>query len=557
MKPFTIGDPQIRRLAAVFTLFLFVFEVYVVGVNYSRYFVYLLDNETVFFLVIAVLCWLASFYLCFHFICFALMGSWPYRVICLAVFSASIFVEYGYQKALGRFSDRIDIETAMAATPEQQVASIAMYLSWVAVVPCVVFLILLILYRSEKPRGLKHLLLANGLMIAAFALFPVIVDQKFETLSLAAFYRTTTDFLLNGPVMNGKWGSAVTGVELKRRVIRQPTLPAGQQPDNNVIIVVDESVMGDHFSLNGYARPTTPLFDDLASKGILHNWGIAAAASTGSRFTYSALVAGLSPDDFPDRTEFKVNTFPTLFQYAKSMNYKTYFFDGQMLAYWGGIDDDKNYIDHWQGVLDVSDHMPFETWGMDNLIAAKVHSIIYASSGNFIFIFKHGSHIPYQSNFPPDQQVWSPSYTTANKFDIPSGDRLPEVVNAYDNSIKYNVNSFFHDLVDDYRQIPNKSVIIYTGDHGQTLFAGGRSSHGGNTKGEATVPLLIIGTLDAKVDASYTASHQNIFPTVLDLMHYPDELRDHISAPSLLKAKSADSRPRFFNPDLGYKIPFD
>lgn len=557
IKPSTIDDHKIRRLAFGFLIFLFVFEIYVIRVNYSLYFVYLLDSETLFFSVIALICIFVSFYVFFRFISYAISASWFYKIICFLIFAVSIFVEYGYQKALGRFSDKIDIETAITSTPEQQIASVAMYVNFYAITPCIILVLLFMFYKAEKPGGPKDFLIANFLLIVSFALFPFVVNQKFPTLSTNAFFRTITDFLINGPVASGKWASEFTGVDVRRRQIKKPSLPENYRPATNIIVVIDESVRGDHLSLNGYARETTPLLDNLARENRLHNWGIAAAASTGSRFTYGAIITGLTPDDFPDRTEFKVNTFPTVFQYAKAMNYKTYFFDGQMNGYWGGIADDKNYVDSWKGVLDVSEHMAFETWELDNIIAKKVKSIIYSSTGNFIFVFKHGSHIPYQSNFPPDQKVWSPSYETANKFDIPSGDQLPQVVNAYDNSIRYNLNSFFRNLIDDYANIPNNSIIIYTGDHGQTLFVNGRSSHGGNTKEEACVPLFIIGAIDRNVDTAYKASHKNIYPTILDLIGFPAELREYTIIPSLLKARSSDSKPRFFNPDLGHKIPFD
>jgi glucan phosphoethanolaminetransferase (alkaline phosphatase superfamily) len=322
-------------------------------------------------------------------------------------------------------------------------------------------------------------------------------------------------------------------------------------------VIVDESMMGDHFSLNGYPRDTTPMLEKLQKQGVLHNWGLAAAASTGSRFTYSALITGLTPDDLPDTTEFKINTFPTLFQYAKAMGYRTYFFDGQMNGYWGGIGDDRNYIDEWQGVLDVSDHQTFKTYELDEMMARKIRAIIDASAGNFIFAFKHGAHIPYNKNFPPDQARWTPSYETDNKYDIPPAEKLGEVANSYDNAIRYNIDHFFTDLADDYRDLPNGTVFIYTGDHGQTLFVNGRSSHGGDTKAEATVPLFIIGRLPSTVDTSYQASHANVYATVLDLLGYPDDLRDLRGFPSLLRARAADSRPRFFNPDLGRKVPFD
>lgn len=557
LRALTIDENKIRRLAFAFIVLLFVFEIYVIRVNYSNYFIYLLESETYFFSLITFACILFSYYIFFRFISFALSANWFYKGICFLIFALSTVVEYGYQKALGRFSDKIDIETAITSTPEQQIASISMYINAAAVIPCIILLILFLTFRANSPRGLKDFLIATFSIIVSFAIFPYVVDQKFPTLSTNAFVRTNTDFVIHGPVTSGKWATGLTGEAVRRRQVAKPALPDEYRPGNNIIVVIDESVMGDHLSLNGYARETTPLLDKLSHENRLHNWGIAAAASTGSRFTFAALITGLTPDDFPDKTDFKVNTFPTIFQYAKAMNYKTHFFDGQMNSYWGGIADDKNYFDVWQGVLDVSDHLGFETWELDNIIAKKVKNIVYSSTGNFIFIFKHGSHIPYQSNFPPDQEIWKPSYETANKYDIPSGDRLSEVVNAYDNSIKYNLDSFFRTLIDDYSKMPNNSIIVYTGDHGQTLFVNGKSSHGGNTKAEATVPLFIIGAIDDGVDTGYKASHQNIYPTILDLINYPDELRERTAIPSLLKAKSTDSKPRYFNPDLGHKIAFD
>lgn len=554
---FILNDSQLARVSFTFALFVFTFEAYVIGVDYSSYFLYLLDSQTLLFGTLAVACLLLSFYLFFRFISFALSASWSFRIVSLLIFAASLVVEYGYQKALGRFSDKIDVETAIASTPEQRTAAMMMYINFWTLVPCAILIALFVIIRAERPRGVRGFLLSFFPIVIAFALFPFIVDLKFPTLATNAFIRTNVDLLLNGPVTTGKWASGVTGVDIRRREVAKPALAPDHRPTNNIVILVDESMMGDHFSLNGYARETTPVLDRLEKRGFLHNWGIATAASTGSRFTYTALITGLTPDDFPDKTDFKADTFPTIFQYAKAMGYRTYFFDGQMNGYWGGVPDDKNYFDSWQGVLEVSDQKEFQPYDLDNMIARKIRELIYSSAGNFIFVFKHGAHIPYNIDFPSDQSTWTPSYETENKFDIPPPAELPAVTNAYDNAIKYNVNSFFTDLVDDYAELPNNTIIVYTGDHGQTLFVNGRSSHGGNTKGEATVPLFIIGPLPAEVDTSYKASHANIFPTVLDLIGYPTELRDRRGFISLLHAKAADSRPRFFNPDLGVKVLFD
>jgi lipid A ethanolaminephosphotransferase len=557
LAPISLNEYKARRLTFACVLFLFVYECYVVRVDYAEYFAYLVDSEQSFFSLLTLACLFISFYVFYKLTYFALLASWPLRIVCLAIFVLSIFVEYSYQKALGRFTTTADIETAIATTAEQQSAALSMYLNYTAAIPCVILLLCFVFTKSDKPLGLRQFIPLNLLFVGCFAIFPVLIGQPFPTVATAAFYRTGTDFLISGPVASGKWASNVTGITLTRRQVARPALPAEYRPDKNIVVIVDESVSGDHFSLNGYSRETTPVLDDLAAKGLLHNWGIAAAASTGSRFTYSALTTGLTPDDFPDASDIKATTFPTVFQYAKAMNYTTYFFDGQMVGYWGDNAEDKKYMDSWLGVIDVTEGRGFEPYDLDNQIAKKVRKIIYGSKGNFIFIFKHGSHIPYQSNFPADQETWRPSYTTTNKYAIPSENQLESVRNAYDNSIRYNVNSFFAALIDDYANIPNDTVILYTGDHGQSLFVKGRASHGGKTKEEAAVPLFIIGRFSTQIDAGYRASHANIFPTILDLMAYPEELREKRGFRSLLKTTSKDSRPRFFNPDLGTKIPFD
>jgi glucan phosphoethanolaminetransferase (alkaline phosphatase superfamily) len=431
-----------------------------------------------------------------------------------------------------------------------------MYVNFYAVVPCIIFLMILVLVDTRKTSGLKAFLLANVLLIGCFLVTPVLIDQKFPTISTAAFYRTCTEFLTQNPVSNRVF-AAHNGDARARREVLKPALPDDFRPSNNIVVVVDESVRGDHLSLNGYERDTTPFLREMYRRGILTNWGIASSASTGSRYTYNALITGLTPNDFPDKSDTRITTFPTLFQYAKAMRYRTYFFDGQMKDYWGANYDDKRWIDAWSGPKEIADGRGFAPYELDNLIARKINALVTASAGNFIFVFKHGSHMPYSSDFPADAAYWQPSYRTDNTFSIPQSADLPAVVNSYDNSLRYNIDSFFRNLIDDYANIPNNTVILYTGDHGQTLFANGRAAHGGSTKEEATVPLFIVGKLAASPDTRYRASHQNLFPTILDLMAYPQELRNWTDVPSLLKAGAADSRQRSFNPDLGLKVAFD
>jgi len=121
-----------------------------------------------------------------------------------------------------------------------------------------------------------------------------------------------------------------------------------------------------------------------------------------------------------------------------------------------------------------------------------------------------------------------------------------ELVNPYDNSINYNINTFFKCLIGDAEKSLKNTKIIYTGDHGEMFLEDGKSTkHGGKNKLQATVPLLLIGN-DLKVDTKYKATHANILPTVLDIIHYPMQLRKYPYTISLFKATEKDNSTKIY-----------
>ncbi|MCK7485365.1 MAG: hypothetical protein MZU97_07245 [Bacillus subtilis] len=73
-------------------------------------------------------------------------------------------------------------------------------------------------------------------------------------------------------------------------------------PQNNIVLVIDESIRGDHLSVNGYSRPTTPFLDDFAtSDADFYNWGVAIAGGTCSHTSNSCFLRedarGLTPSN--------------------------------------------------------------------------------------------------------------------------------------------------------------------------------------------------------------------------------------------------------------------
>jgi len=380
------------------------------------------------------------------------------------------------------------------------------------------------------------------------------------------FWTSVSDFAVRNPIQL----SPIT-----RETVETPA--NANVPNNNVIFIFDESIRADHMSLNGYERPTTTYLDELQRKHQLVNWGTASSASTSSHPSYDAFIAGATPEQIETLSLRQLNSMPTIFQYAKAMNYKTTLIDGQMMKYWGGAPDDLNYIDEFDSlaVIDNPDRKEdyqtasnkitdealrtngLKQWEIDTKIAERVNKIFTSSTGNFIFIYKRGCHFPYEKNYPENEEHWKPVYHFHEQYEIPPADKVGAIINSYDNSLSYNLDDFFKTLSKDYSDLPNNTIIVYTGDHGESFFANGKAGHGGETKGEAAVPLFILGMKDRTVDTGFKASHANMFTTLLDLMNYPEELRKYPYAISLFKAKAADSRPRYFNPSLEKRVPFD
>lgn len=541
--------------AAVFTSTLFLLETYFFrasyyspasGAHYATSLFTLLVPH-IFLHLFAITC---SLILSACYVYLSVTSSAIYKSIYFVIFAIAVFVEYTYQGTLTRFSDASDVEPfILVTTPEMQINAASMYLNWWAIAPCVVFGLFLLSFKAPKRKnGLKGLLIVLTIMLGFYwgmSRYVVLYINllKYPVVSVNALFRTIGDYVRVATIYY-----VGPREELEPIVVSDP-------PVKNVIFVIDESIRGDHLSLNGYHRSTTPFLDELFDKGLMLNWGIASSVTTCSGSSDMLLLSGLTLQDLPD-VDSKATKVPSIFQYAKALGYRTYYFDGQMNVFWNVKLHDMKYIDEWWNLnklLQINN----DYRQIDFAIAETVRNVVTNSRGNFIWILKAGTHVPYHKRFPENTSKWLPSYA-GDRWDV---SRQSEIVNAYDNAISYNVDGFFSHLIPNHK-VPDDTVIVYTSDHGQTLAEGGEgSAHCGYSRNEAAVPLFVIGYRGSGVDTKYKASHPNLFATLLDLMEFPESARKHGYGLSLLKAREADSEPRYYvGPTLSrnlQKLKFD
>ena len=465
------------------------------------------------------------------------------RAVYFAVFALAVFLEYGYRNALGGFATADDLMVAFwgAVTPLKRGVAES-YVSWLALVPSVGYVVLLANVRSTPRTRVPTLAVV---LAALFALnvpvFLFVSDPSFRqyrgypTTSLAGFFRSWTE------VGVWRWRLAVQG---PREAVSHEAVPP---PANNIVLVIDESVRGDHLSLNGYDRATTPALDELRREGLLTNWGIAVAGANCSAASNRLLWVGWPSADLPAQNR-EIWTWPSIAQYAKAMGYRTHYFDGHP----------------WNWLVDSVDLREFDRWlaresfrgtsdkDVDFAIADRVTEIVDASVGNFIWINKAGIHAPYDLVYERHDAIWTP---IASEYFHPRKENVAALVNSYDNAIRYNVDGFFGRL--DINNRRPGTVFLYTSDHGQSLSEQGESwTHCSDLRGgdlkrdrEAIVPLFMIVAGQKLQDAARAfnrAAHANIFATVLDLMSVPASARRHRYWPSLLPPNRFEFRERYY-----------
>lgn len=493
-----------------------------------------------------VLVFVAFLALAYGWLSFAQSLSTAGRAAAVSCFLLAGLHEYGYRETLGRYSTSDDIAlTLFFSNAAHWVDAAEKYASPKSGVPSLILIVWLrFAARPEKPFGRPVVLTATTVFLCAVAgVAGHLWSKRFSSFPAPApltLTRSVVDFSLEQIL----WPTAD-----REKLKWLATIP----PKNNIVLVVAESMSGDALSLNGYGRPTTPVLEELEGKGYLRNWGIASSGSTCSQATGFLLVSGLRSDLVPD-TQMRAQSWPSIFQYAKAAGYKTSFLDGQMDSFWIGIKD-RPYVDVWVPYRDIADRQ--RPWETDARLARKIRSIIDSGPGHFVMVWLAGVHTPYVYRFPPEKAVWTPTQDSWDYKWSQDPNQAQLIRNAYDNAVRFEVESFFSAYLDQDGSPPESTVMVYTGDHGQTLARNGEThTHCGGTRNESLVPLFAVARnpLSPGKPRSVPAAHENIFATLLDLMAVPGSARAQEYAASLLDP-GRSGRPRVTYGGMSLRSP--
>lgn len=304
--------------------------------------------------------------------------------------------------------------------------------------------------------------------------------------------------------------------------------PRGARPAL-VLLVVGETARADHFSLNGYARPTNP---ELARREVV---SFSQVSSCGTH-TAASLPCMFSP---LGRKAFEASNRPqqNLLDVLQRAGLAVLWIDNQ-----SGCKGVCDRVPHGQAHEAVAGmpapsaelcrdgECPDEVLlqGLDARIAAL--DPLRRARGLVVVLHQMGSHGPaYFLRSPPSRKPFGPECTTNV---LQNCERLP-LVNAYDNSIAYtdHVLARAIDWLQAHREAYDPA-LLYVSDHGESLGENGLYLHGMpyalSPKEQTHVPLLTWwpAQTEARLGVSLPClrsrralplSHDHLFHTLLGL----------------------------------------
>lgn len=299
--------------------------------------------------------------------------------------------------------------------------------------------------------------------------------------------------------------------------------------DTNILLVTIDTLRPDRLSCYSPKYVQTPRIDALASSGALFERGIAHVPLTLP--SHASILTGLLPPKHGISENSKSivsDKFPTLATVLKAAGYSTGAFVGSFaLSSERGLTPGFDvYDDHYPRKVVTGTLYPERI--AEKVIGPALEWLARQSGKWFLWVHLWDPHAPYD---PPEP------YASRFKNE------------PYAGEVAY-VDAELGKLLDavQKKEGPGKTLIILTGDHGESLGEHGEMEHGYFAYNSTIwIPLIIAGPEIRPSRVKEFVSHVDIFPTVCEVLGLkkPADLAGTSLTP-LLKGRTRKSPPIYF-----------
>ncbi|MCU4176573.1 sulfatase-like hydrolase/transferase [Carboxylicivirga sp. N1Y90] len=250
--------------------------------------------------------------------------------------------------------------------------------------------------------------------------------------------------------------------KVKRKVITSDISHSGCD-STNVILIIGESLRGDHLGINGYHRNTTPL---LAQRELF------TFPQNNSLFGYtSASIPQMltRADSIQPARAYSEESFISIFRNAE---YHTAWLTNQIPDYtYVGI---AKACDWYKNVnIKTNDYTDVKCTDKNILDALPLYLNNKSGDKNLLILHTYGVHWYYKYRYPDEFEKFHPVIHSRSVTD----NTREEIINTYDNAVLF-VDYFVNEIIETYES--QNAIVIFVSDHGELLGENGRWLHTGN-----------------------------------------------------------------------------
>ncbi len=489
---------------------------------------YLIETNNITTIVVLALLWVFSI---FVLLLVTFQQNWLIRVFWAFVIAATTAVSYGFYAAGGSELEVLDVLELWQARHETGRAF--EYFQHAVIKAGIVALIGFIIIAYPPPKingkGRKFLTIFSWLPLIPLLLFVVLIFIK-------------SDKAVAGLPQQLSPLSIATAVGYKLSVHQIPARDTIKNPPKNdakvkhLVYLVDESINPNYL----YAQNGKLLNSFNQNQHRIANFGTSVSGSNCSARSNAILRLGATRDNLIET----VRSSPTIWQYAKKAGFRTVYIDSQASEKTVTKPNDfQNYMTSEEAKLIDKFYKVKNVDGpdLDYRLLDIMKAELLSDKPTFIYANKNGAHFPYSDNYPESAAIYQPVVSVREHssigglMDLYQDGSMQPVINTYKNSIYWTVDKFFEKLFQDVNL--SDTAIIYTSDHGQ-YFEPSSTTHcssGDNAPAtEGLVPLMFITdkkplilSFVESANNNYNATDQfSLFPTVLDLLGYSDEIQN-------------------------------
>lgn len=293
-----------------------------------------------------------------------------------------------------------------------------------------------------------------------------------------------------------------------------------------IVLVVGETIRGDHVSLNGYPRKTFPR---LAQERVV-SFNNVTSCGTSTAISVPCMFSNLGQKNFSSESAQKRENLLDVLNHLHEI--EILWRDNNSSS--KGVAQRLMYEDFKNPKLNRVCDRECRDIGM----LKGLKDFIQKSQKRDVFIVLHqmGNHGPaYYKRYPKEFEIFKPVCQT-NEFGQCSQD---QIINGYDNALLY-TDYFLSQVIELLKLFPDdETAMLFVGDHGESLGEHGIYLHGmpymfAPIEQKKTAMMMWFGgELEKKIDykkltssLSLPYSHDNLFHTVLGLFEVQTELYD-------------------------------